>query len=319
MNNNHIGHYDINHYQGVEDVRFFFNTTTYRTPHFHRDIEIIWVLEGGLEIKSGSTLYTVYEGQMIIINSKQQHELLPIGKNCTTLVALVSPDIVDKDIPMFENICFAELYVDVVPEEIYMNIKKMMLKATEVYLKKPEFYQLFCRSSMQLFIYEMMTYLPYRHLSNGEGLETERNSARLNRLIRYVDENYMKNIKLSDFAKQEGRSLTHLSHFIKNTMNCNFREYVDLVRFNAACRMMENYQCKMLDVCVECGFSDYKYFSKSFLKRTGMTPETYNRQLREIDEKKTEFRHEGRSFEKFYSLEESLILIKKFFDRYSGS
>ena len=44
-------------------------------------------------------------------------------------------------------------------------------------------------------------------------------------------------------------------------MHQSFREYVDLVRYNAACKMMMTGRYKMLDICMECGFSDYRYFS----------------------------------------------------------
>ena len=64
-------------------------------------------------------------------------------------------------------------------------------------------------------------------------------------------------------------------------MHQSFREYVNLVRYHEACKMMMTGQYKMLDICMECGFSDYRYFSKTFLSHTGLTPEAYGRQLTE--------------------------------------
>ena len=131
-----------------------------------------------------------------------------------------------------------------------------------------------------------------------------------------MKENYKDNIRLSDFAKREGRSLSHISHFVQDTMHQSFREYVNLVRYHEACKMMMTGQYKMLDICMECGFSDYRYFSKTFLSHTGLTPETYGRQLTEKVGDETSYKHNIHSRERFYTPEESVQVIKKLREQY---
>ena len=99
-------------------------------------------------------------------------------------------------------------------------------------------------------------------------------------------------------------------------MGQSFREYVDLVRFNAACTMMVTEQYKMLDICMECGFSDYKYFSKAFLSRTGLTPEMYYKQLSRNAGDETAAEHNIYSQERFYTPEQSIGLCEKFREKY---
>ena len=126
-----------------------------------------------------------------------------------------------------------------------------------------------------------------------------------------MKENYKDNIRLSDFAKREGRSLSHISHFVQDTMHQSFREYVNLVRYHEACKMMMTGRYKMLDICMECGYSDYRYFSKSFLNRTGLTPENYGRQLVGRVGDETAYKHNIHSRERFYTPEESIDIAKK--------
>ena len=130
------------------------------------------------------------------------------------------------------------------------------------------------------------------------------------RFIRFVDENYMHKLRLSDFAAAEGYSMSYLSHFIKEAMNQTFQEYVLSVRLNCACRLMAAGGKRMLDICMESGFSDYRYFSRAFQKQFAMTPEAYSRSRRE-EESLPGAHRSIHSVERFYTREDSLRLLSQ--------
>ena len=311
-----MSEHNINLHHTVKCVRLYFNTLDYRTPHFHRDIEVMWALEDDLEVQVGNDLYTVREGEMILMNSEQPHEIKATGKSCTLLGIQISPDLVAEDVPEFEHIHFDQYFVNSLPKAVYKEIEQALLNVAWQYLTKPAFYELFCRSQMRLMVYTMLSYLPYRVLTEEQSQIQKNQNERLKRLIQFVNLNYKNNIRLSDFAEREGRSLSHISHFVQNAMHQSFREYVDLVRYSAACKMMATGQYKMLDICMECGFSDYRYFSKAFVSRTGVTPELYGRKLLERVGDETLFKHSIHSSERFYTPEQSMQLVKKYREIY---
>lgn len=312
-----MSEHNINLHHTVKCVRLYFNTLDYRTPHFHRDIEVMWALEDDLEVQVGNDLYTVREGEMILMNSEQPHEIKATGKSCTLLGIQISPDLVAEDVPEFEHIHFDQYFVNSLPKAVYKEIEQALLNVAWQYLTKPAFYELFCRSQMRLMVYTMLSYLPYRVLTEEQSQIQKNQNERLKRLIQFVNLNYKNNIRLSDFAEREGRSLSHISHFVQNAMHQSFREYVDLVRYSAACKMMATGQYKMLDICMECGFSDYRYFSKAFVSRTGVTPELYGRKLLERVGDETLFKHSIHSSERFYTPEQSMQLVKKYREIYT--
>ena len=307
---------DITLHQAVKNLRMFFNTIQYRTSHFHRDIEIMWIMEGNLEVQVGSEILTVHEGEMILLNSEQPHEIKAIEESCTLIGIQIFPDLVAEEVPEFLFVRFDQCFINLIPEHIYHGVEAMILEVMWKYLMKPDYYELYCKSQMQLFVYTLLKYLPHHALTEEQTQIQEQQNARVKRLIRFVDQNYMNNIRLSDFAEKEGRTLGRISHFIQDTMNTTFREYVNLVRYNAACKMMATGQYKMLDICMACGFSDYRYFSKAFVSRTGLTPEIYGRQLINKVDDQTAFKHSLHSRERFYTPEESIELMKHFRERY---
>ena len=308
--------HDLTLHQTIEGIRFYFNSLEYRTSHFHRDIEIMWVLEGGMEVQAGGRTCEVHAGEMFLVNSEQPHEIKTQGGECTLMGIQLSPDLIAEDVPEFPHIQFEKYFVNALPDPVYQGIERMLVEVMDQYLTKPPLYELYCKSQMRLFLYALLKYLPYRVLTEEQSQTQKNQNARLQRLVQFVKENYKDNIRLSDFAKREGRSLSHISHFVQDTMHQSFREYVNLVRYHEACKMMMTGQYKMLDICMECGFSDYRYFSKTFLSHTGLTPEAYGRQLTEKVGDETSYKHNIHSRERFYTPEESVQVIKKLREQY---
>ena len=140
----------------------------------------------------------------------------------------------------------------------------------------------------------------------------EQRNARLMRLIQFVDENYMHKIRLSDFARQEGRSVSYMSHFVKDTMNQTFQDYVNSVRFNCARKLIAGSKDSLVSICMESGFSDYRYFSQTFRETYGMTPAEYRRQARTSYPEQAFVNHSLHSREEIYSDRMCLQLAQAF-------
>lgn len=139
-------------------------------------------------------------------------------------------------------------------------------------------------------------------------LEIIRNR-RLRAFIRFVDENYMHKIRLADFAEAEGVSLHYLSHFVKDALNQSFQDYVNSVRVNCACQLMAAGEERLLDICEESGFSDYRYFSKAFKRQFGLTPEEYRKVQRKPEN--AVVHHSLHSLERFYDDEQSKEILSR--------
>ena len=155
---------------------------------------------------------------------------------------------------------------------------------------------------------EILSLLPCHSMTVEEQSNINKRNARLTRFIRFVDENYTQKIRLADFAAAEDCTVSYLSRFLKASLNQTFQDYVNAVRFHSACKLMAVGGMRMLDICEESGFSDYRYFSAAFKKQSGMTPEEYSRRSHPVDET---LRHNLHSLERFYTREQSLQLLQK--------
>ncbi len=297
---------EIIQHQQIEGLSLFLNTVDYRTPHLHSEWELIWVLENPLSVTRGQNHYLVEPGQMILFNPNEPHEFQKTEASCTFACMQISSRILPISSRLYADACFPHEYLS---SEEMNEVKKKFRDLMRVYLKQEKQHALYCVGQCCMIFHLLLSRMPNRELTAEQSASMDKRNARLKRLISFVDENFMDKIRLSDFAESEGCSMSYLSHFIKDTMNQTFQEYVTSVRVGYACKLIAAGGKRMLDVCMESGFSDYRYFSKAFRKQYGMTPEEYSKNT-QGRRGTASVRRSIHSEERFYSKEESLMILE---------
>lgn len=300
---------EIIQHRQIKGLSIFFNTVDYRTPHVHPEWELIWVLDQPLSVACGQSQFVVEAGQMVLFGPNELHEFHKLEKSCTFLCLQISEAILPQ---LPQRVMEAHLLHQALTKAQLQRVKEGVGEIALAYLRRQENFSLLCVGRGCLILHQLLQQMPSHQVSAEEAASLSRKNARLKRLIRFVDEHYMEKIRLADFAEAEGCSVSYLSRFIKETMNQNFQSYVTSVRFNCACKLIAAGGKGMLEVCMESGFSDYRYFAREFRKQYGMTPEAYSRQARNRLPETAAVRHSLHSVERFYSREESLKLLEKY-------
>lgn len=298
---------EIIQHRQIEGLTLFINTVEYRATHVHSEWELIWILDQPMSVTCDSMSFQVEPGQMVLFSPNEPHEFHKVTTGSTFLCLQIATE----SLPAMPQIVITDHFPHRwLNREEYALLQKNLAQIMECYLHREENYSLYCMGQSCLILYQLLRKMPVRELSAEELAAIGKRNERLKRLLSFVEENYMQKIRLTDFARQENCSLSYLSRFIKEVLNQSFQEYVTSVRFNCACKLIAGGQKRMLDVCMESGFSDYRYFSRVFQKNYGMTPEQY----RQFDQKRQltaqSVRHSLHSLERFYSKEESLKIIQ---------
>lgn len=297
---------EIVQHRRIEGLSIFFNTVDYRCAHFHPEWELIWVLKEELHITCPKAKYTVKPGQMVLFSPNMLHEFQKTSGSCTFLCLQAAPALLRTP----QELTIPDILIDsFLPAGKQTEIKRRLCEVMDAYLDREPHYDLFCIGQVCLIFRELLRVIPNHILTSEEQSHADKRNRRLASLIRFVDQNYMDKIRLSDFAAQEGYTMTYLSHFIKETMNQSFQEYVTSVRMNCACKLMESENRKMLDICQEAGFSDYRYFCKAFREQYGMTPEQYRRRI--VKPETGAVHRSLHSQEQFYTQEQSKQLLSE--------
>lgn len=109
----------------------------------------------------------------------------------------------------------------------------------------------------------------------------KRDSDAILRIKKYVDENFFNpDLSLEKLAREFSYNAKYVSTLFKNTFKINFSEYLNIIRIQHACALMEqNFTC-VKDIAALCGFKDPMYFSRVFKKRLGISPRRHCEELK---------------------------------------
>ena len=301
---------EIIHHRQIEGMSLFFDTVEYRTPHFHPEWELIWITDGKLSVRYGSSECAGGAGDLFLFSPGQVHEFQQIGENATFLCLQIAPQVFGDTAPNFGRTVAEDSHLNpyLGPEQ-GREVRELLRQMLADYLERPAYYELSSVGHCGRLLYLLFSAVPCHRMTEEERTHTDQRNARLERFLRFVDENYMHKLRLADFAEAEGCSTSYLSRFIKSALNQTFQEYVNSVRYHSACKLIAAGGRKMLDVCEESGFSDYRYFSAAFKAQSGMTPEEYSRRMACVQDEPV--RRSLHSLERFYTREESRKLLEK--------
>lgn len=91
-----------------------------------------------------------------------------------------------------------------------------------------------------------------------------------------VEENISNSeFSVDDFAKAMGISVKTLYSKMKAYTNGTALDFLHTIRFSKACEMLEDGKLNISEIAYNVGFSSVSYFSDSFKKHTGISPQTY--------------------------------------------
>lgn len=93
--------------------------------------------------------------------------------------------------------------------------------------------------------------------------------------IKFIEENYAKDISLSDVSSHLHLSSVHLSKLFKANVGCSFINFITNYRLEKAQYMLLNTFMTVAQISESTGFSNVNNFHRIFKKATGMSPQQY--------------------------------------------
>ena len=124
---------------------------------------------------------------------------------------------------------------------------------------------------------EAVLYYALSFFDNGdcesEADEQKHSNSVFQNIVDYVDYHYRESdISLGRLANVFSYTEKYLSSLFKKNMQIGFISYLNNLRIQYACELIQKSNMNMSEISTACGYSDYSYFSKVFKKITGHSP-----------------------------------------------
>ncbi len=99
--------------------------------------------------------------------------------------------------------------------------------------------------------------------------------------MRYLETNFMTNIKISDLAEHIGIDRSHLTKSFREEYRISPQEYLIRLRIEHAEHLLKTTTDPVSVIAAKVGYSDALAFSKIFKQRIGLSPSGYRKQNEE--------------------------------------
>ncbi|WP_394925374.1 response regulator [uncultured Robinsoniella sp.] len=109
--------------------------------------------------------------------------------------------------------------------------------------------------------------------------EYKTKSYRMNNIMKYVDENYTRDISLQEVAEYANLSVGYLSNYFKTEAGMNFIDYITYRRMERAKELLVSTNDKIYRIAEQVGYTNSQYFTTLFKKQIGVTPAEYRQYL----------------------------------------
>ena len=104
---------------------------------------------------------------------------------------------------------------------------------------------------------------------------SQKHSVAVQRMIRFMAENYRRPLTIKEIASQGGISRGHAMAVFQRSLNTSINSYVTNLRLHHARAALANSNEKILNIAFDAGFGSLSRFYEVFVAETGQTPRAY--------------------------------------------
>lgn len=257
----------------IKDIRHR-TQTPLEDIHFHHAYEMIYVKTGKVLVKINSTEYTVSENSLIVISNLEEHSTHVLNGPYSRFFMILDSEKTDKAIASPELLSifknrpsdFCHVFDIGDKSDIVNHIFGLLLETfNDEMLFKGE-YQSALLTQLLVTMY---------NLPNRPALNLTSSKAEIFAVQKYIDENFTKNLLVSEIASLFYLDHCYLTHSFKQVTGFSPKEYIMLNRLSYAKKLLLQTDLSVLQISEKCGFSDVNNFIRYFKREFSTTPKRY--------------------------------------------
>ena len=253
------------------------SSDTHKTElHWHREPELIYVVEGAAECPHNGDTEIVNEGDFIFFNSEDVHLVRPVSGTTVKLVCIqLSFEYMRVFCKPIDSIIFD---MENKPEAKPALIE-VLQQLAEVDIDNDDYASLMQISYISRIYYILMKFCICFRRSTNTMIIPRRDFSYAKPAIAYINENFKREIPLDEISSIVNLSPSYFSKYFKNVTQVSFSEYLANLRLENAIQDMLTRNSTVSAAALENGFANVKSFITQCKKVYNCTPAQYKKRL----------------------------------------
>jgi AraC-like DNA-binding protein len=248
--------------------------------HFHDDMEIVFVLSGSLNMRSGFFKNTMHTGDIYIMNPKDVHSYSATDEPNITLLLHIDSGYFSEYYPDWSKSFFVTDMDDPSTEEME-NMRDFLARIIMEVMENGDGYLQRVVEHAHGLITLLMDEFRFFALEKGRFVNDSQHkknkivAGRMDRIQDYLYDNYFRKVTLQEIGDREHLSIYYLSHVIKEATGLSYKEFLNFIRVEESEKLLLGSDMKISAISESVGFSAVRYYIKYFIKWFGMDPKLY--------------------------------------------
>lgn len=246
-------------------LEFYQPKTLEPLPHLHKELELVYIFEGGCTAFANGKSYHMTSGDIFLSFPYQVHYY----QNAQPGNYIV--------------LCFPASILPTMEKAINNNDLKHNTFHTAPDSDLAHFFSSLRYVSSSYTIAERCAYVTLimaQLLSNCEMSPLQRTaSMTVKAILEYCSEHYTENLSLDTIAKSLHLNKYYISHTINRQINMRLSTFINSLRIDASCKMLKETDKRITEIAQSVGFDTIRSFNRAFLEIVGTTPKQYREQI----------------------------------------
>ena len=237
--------------------------------HFHKNLELIYVMEGAVDCTVNQLSYRLTSGEYGLCLPYDIHRYAP-ERDTKYWVLVFSGD-------------YVRFFMNQIKEKTGQGFAFRLDETADTYIKD----RLITQETPTDYTLKSCLYAVCEGYLAAVKLQDRKESTVQPslRICDYIYENHTRKVTLSDISKVLGYDYSYVSRYFRNVFRMTFSDFLLGYRLETAIRLLEETDKAIAEVAYESGFQSVRSFNSLFQKHMNTTPSQYRKTSREEGEK----------------------------------
>ncbi|MEZ0536541.1 helix-turn-helix domain-containing protein [Caldicellulosiruptoraceae bacterium PP1] len=265
--------------------RLFFTESIEFPPHWHEAIEVVYVIEGNIDVGVNNELFKLDSKDILIIGMGDVH-YYKSNKYWNKIV------VIQFDLDFYNTISnyisdrkYSKLLLSKTRKfdykehyNVHKELENQIISLIEEYNKKLDGYKMAIKARLLDILVLLLRNID-NYICSVEKIKKHfAKLERLEKIFDYIENNYHKDISLDEIAQVANYSTFHFTRFFKQVTGMTFSQYLSIYRIKRAEWLLINKNLSIAEIAMNTGFNSIKTFNRVFKNIKGCSPTEYKKQ-----------------------------------------
>lgn len=247
--------------------------------HWHNDVELVYVREGAVRMGINSETRVLRQGDLAVCSSGDIHFYDSREQESEILLLIFPPQLVGapggwpRDLWLKEPfLCSTAEAGDAEPTVLAVRLGEIMLEVEQEIETKTSHYELVVTGLLHELCGLTLRYAQPAPADEQRDKRRMVHRKTMQTVFDWLEAGYIHPVTLEDAAERAGMSLFYFSRTFKSIAGMNFLTYLNTIRVHKAEELILTTDSTILDIALECGFTNVRTFNRVFRQIRGCSP-----------------------------------------------